>query len=242
MLQILTPTGGRPLAWAFCQRWMAAQTYAGPVKWIVVDDVEPAQSVTFQREGWAVMTVQPRPAWQGRNTHGRNLLEGLALCDPRHPVVLVEDDDYYRPSWLATVAAALESADLVGETHATYYHVGTRRWLRYRNTTHASLCATAMAGRVIRQFREVIALRSALFEDSVRQLFDATLWHEHPGGHLFDGQSVIGMKGIPGRRGGIGVGHHDHFGRNVDRDGAMLRTWLGADAEAYLPLYGAQAA
>ena len=32
MLTLLTTTGFRPDAWKLCQRWMAAQTYTGPVR------------------------------------------------------------------------------------------------------------------------------------------------------------------------------------------------------------------
>jgi hypothetical protein len=217
---------------------MTAQTYPGPVRWIVVDDVHPPEVIpSALRPGWHVVAVRPRPAWQpGEITHGRNLLAGLEHVDPADPVVFVEDDDWYAPAWLSIVAAASERADLVGETHAHYYHVGTRRWLQYQNDTHASLCATAMRGEAISVFRDVVRVRSRLFPDSVRQCFDGTVWREYPGPKcLFAGQHVVGMKGVPGRRGGIGVGHKEGFGRHADPNGLKLRELLGADADAYLP-------
>lgn len=236
MLQILTPTGGRSLAWALCQRWLSRQTYSGPVRWIVVDDVDPPQAVTLERPGWEIMSVRPEPRWRpGQLTQGRNLLAGLEHVDASVPVVFWEDDDYYRPDWLEVVAAASRRAEIVGESRAHYYHVGTRRWLQYQNDTHASLCATAMRGAAIAHFREVVALRSRLFQDNARQYFDATIWRAHASRYLFEGAHVIGMKGIPGERGGIGVGHTGRFGRFHDPDGQKLRELCGADAEAYLP-------
>ena len=35
-------------------------------------------------------------------------------------------------------------------------------------------------------------------------------------------------------RGGIGMGHRDDFRGTDDPSGALLREWVGADAEAYL--------
>lgn len=44
---------------------------------------------------------------------------------------------------------------------------------------------------------------------------------------------VVGIKGLPGR-GGIGMGHRDNFRGTDDPCGALLREWIGEDAEAYL--------
>ena len=51
MLTLLTATGARPEAWAICEQLMARQTYAGPVRWVIVDDGPVAQPVAFQRAG-----------------------------------------------------------------------------------------------------------------------------------------------------------------------------------------------
>lgn len=43
-------------------------------------------------------------------------------------VVMWEDDDFYPPRYLATVAAKLEQADIVAPNFSTYYNVVQRRW------------------------------------------------------------------------------------------------------------------
>jgi hypothetical protein len=43
-------------------------------------------------------------------------------------VVMWEDDDYYPPTYLRTVAAKLEQADIVAPNYSTYYNVRHRRW------------------------------------------------------------------------------------------------------------------
>ena len=63
MLHLLTATGARPQAWAICERLMAAQDYAGPVTWIIVDDGPEPQPVTFERAGWRLVVIRPAPLW-----------------------------------------------------------------------------------------------------------------------------------------------------------------------------------
>jgi len=69
MLTLLTATGCRPQAWAICEELMRRQSYAGPVKWIIVDDGEVAQPITFKRSNWLVVVTRPEPFWKsGQNT------------------------------------------------------------------------------------------------------------------------------------------------------------------------------
>lgn len=226
MLTLLTATGARPQAWAICERLMAAQDYAGPVRWVIVDDGPDPQPVTFQRDGWTLEVIRPLPFWRhGDNTQARNLLAGLAVIGADERVVIIEDDDWYAPDWLTHVSSELARAELVGETMARYYNVAKRIGRQLNNTAHASLCATAMRGRALALFRQVC--RPGL------QFIDLDLWKRAPSRHLFSGHRVVGIKGMPGR-GGIGMGHSDAFRGVNDRDGALLWEWIGADAGLYL--------
>jgi hypothetical protein len=225
VLTLLTATGARPEAWAICERLMAAQDYAGPVRWLVVDDGPEPQQVTFQREGWVVEIIRPAPAWRpGQNTQARNLLAGLAHCHAGNRVVVIEDDDWYARDWLSHVAAQLEHAELVGECRARYYNLPRRIGRQLQNAGHASLCSTAISGRAID------ALRRAC--QGAPKFIDLQLWRCFHRRHLFDGHRVVGMKGLPGR-GGIGMGHRDEFSGVADPDGALLREWIGEDARLY---------
>lgn len=225
MLTLLSATGARPSAWALCERWMAAQDYAGPVRWVIVDDGAIRQPVTFCREGWALEVLRPSPRWKpGQNTQARNLLAGLAVIDADARLVVIEDDDHYAPDWLSHVAAELERAELVGEVRARYYNMATRRGRELGNTGHASLCCTAMRGAAIDTFRQA-CLRSPKF-------IDLELWRRHRSRHLFGGHRVTGIKGLPGR-GGIGIGHKAAFTGTDDTAGSLLREWIGEDARAY---------
>lgn len=228
MLTLLTATGARPQAWAICERLMAAQDYAGPVRWVIVDDGEDAQPVTFQRAGWELEVVRPVPFWRpGRNTQARNLAAGLARIGADERVVVIEDDDHYAPGWLSAVNRWLESHDLVGEGMARYYNVPHRKARQLNNRGHASLCSTAVKGEAIAAFRRVVETRA--------DFIDMVLWRSfrgskavHVGTHY-----VTGTKGLPGR-GGIGMGHKANFTGTPDPDGQILRDWIGDDAGLYL--------
>lgn len=225
MLTLLTATGARPKAWALCERWMAAQDYAGPVRWLIVDDGPVAQPVTFQRDGWSLEVIRPQPFWKpGQNTQARNLLAGLAHCSAQDRVVCIEDDDHYAPDWLSHVAGQLQIAELVGEIRARYYNLRTRQGRELPNTAHSSLCSTALRGRAIDGLRKVC--------QGHHKFIDMTLWQRWPDKHLFDGHRVVGIKGLPGR-GGIGAGHKAGFRGTPDNDGSLLRSWVGNDAEMY---------
>lgn len=228
MLQLLTATGARPEAFALCKRWMARQTYAGPVRWIIVDDGERPQQIDPDfRAGWEIMHLRREPYWrQGQNTQAANLLCGLECVDREENLIVVEDDDWYAPDWLDHASAQLREASLVGETRARYYNVNTRRGQQLQNASHASLCATAMRGEAIEAFRTACKLGE--------KFIDLRLWQIHRDKRLFDGHRVVGIKGMPGRL-GIGMGHNEGALRGEhDPRGELLREWVGDDADAYL--------
>lgn len=226
MLTLLTATGARPAAWALCERWMARQDYTGPVRWIIVDDGTEPQPVTFRREGWHLVLVRPSPHWvPGQNTQARNLLKGLAAVDRKDSLAIIEDDDWYAPDWLTTVDRELARAELVGEHRARYYNVQQRRGRQLANTGHASLCSTAMRGSALQDFADACRSRP--------KFIDLELWRRPRDRRLFGGHRVVGIKGLPGR-GGIGMGHDPEFRGEADASGALLRDWVGEDAEVYL--------
>ena len=219
MLTLLTATGARPEAWAICEQLMARQTYAGPVRWIIVDDGPVAQPVTFQRAGWTLEVVRPQPYWEaGQNTQARNLAAGLEWIDADESVAIIEDDDWYGPGYLADVAKWLGHRPLAGECRARYYNMATGKGRQLNNERHASLCSTAVRGEGLRALRQAVAKADTFI--------DMTLWRLCPG-RLYRTRHVVGIKGVPGR-GGIGTGHRDAFGEPMN-----LRDWIGEDAALY---------
>lgn len=223
MLTLLTPTGCRPEAWAICEKLMMGQTYQGPVRWIIVDDGEVPQPISFKRDGWTLEVIRPKPFWKkGQNTQARNLLAGLEHVVNNERLVCVEDDDNYGAEYLADVDRWLEKADLVGEMKARYFNVQTGIGKQLHNTKHASLCSTAMKGMAIKIFRESCSKNT--------KLIDLDLWSTYKvRKYLSDTKHVVGIKGLPGR-GGIGCGHRMTGGAHSV---GLLREWIGDDAAIY---------
>jgi glycosyltransferase involved in cell wall biosynthesis len=227
MLTLLTATGARPAAWAICERLMMAQTYDGPVHWIIVDDGQHAQPVTFKRDGWKLSVISPLPHWNpGHNTQARNLGVGALLVKPDDKLVIIEDDDYYHKDWLVTIDRWLNDFELAGECEARYYNINTKIYRKFDNQNHASLCSTGMTGKAIEQFK------SELKPDI--KFIDINLWKNFQGSKLLKSTNLtVGMKGLPGRA-GIGVGHKKHFNGKKDINGDILAEWLGEDKALYI--------
>ena len=226
MLTLLTATGCRPQAWRLCERWMMAQDYPGAVRWLVVDDGEEPQPVTFERAGWSLEVIRPTPRWKpGMNSQARNLLAGLDRLEPNDSLVVIEDDDYYGPGYLSAAESWLKRGELVGECMARYYNVARRVGRQLNNRSRASLCSTAMRGAAIKQFRKEC-------KPGV-QFIDMSLWLNFKGPKVLkETKHVVGIKGLPGR-GGIGMGHKETFIGAQDPDGALLHEWVGEDARYY---------
>jgi hypothetical protein len=226
MLILLTATGARPEAFAVTEKLAAAQDYDGEVHWVIVDDGEVAQPVTFSRPKWEVTVVRPEPFWsKGQNTQARNLLAGLDIIPDDAKVVVWEDDDYMAPSYLRWVDRKLRDADLVGESHARYYNVPRRIARELSNNTHASLCSTGVKNGALKLLREVC-------KPGV-QYIDIDLWRGFKGSKILErGDRVVGIKGLPGRC-GIGMGHKSDFSGKRDPNLAILRSWIGNDVNYY---------
>lgn len=233
MIVALTATGGRPEAFALCQKYVKRQTVS-PV-WIVVDDAEEPTATHDVSD----IILRPRPRWphvSEPNTQHRNILEALdfmaSFSNPLQPddaIVFCEDDDFFTPDYIEKQVARLKDYPLVGESPTRYYHLRHRAFRVFDPNPWASLAQTAMRAEMIPALRDACECRS---------MIDMHLWRLHGSkGKLYEDYSVLGMKGMPGRAGVTAVHTNPIDGRwqgdcpNLSR----LRQWIGdADAEAYL--------
>jgi glycosyltransferase involved in cell wall biosynthesis len=218
-LTLITCTGGRQEAFALCERWIVRQTFNGDVQWLVVDDCDPATTLTMGQE-----LIRPTVRWKpGQNTLGRNLLAALPLA-VFDKILFIEDDDYYPPEYLAAMAKLLDSYPIAGEAPARYYNVSTRQFKQLHNGHHASLCQTGIRRELVPSLMR-IACREQKF-------IDIPLWRDHGRTGPLMPSTAVGMKGMPGRA-GIGMGHRPNAGWSDDQKMQTLCAWIGDDAEAY---------
>lgn len=229
-ISIITPTGDRPQALRYLTDYIARQTFAGAVQWVVVDDgknpYRPEARSPANCSDWE-LTYRRRdePGVPGGSLN-RNLIIGLRLA--RHDkIVIMEDDDWYAPMYLETYAELLDHHPLVGESRARYYHVAARKFYEPGNTRWASLAQTGFRRELVPQV-----------DDSCRQgtpFIDLKIWERAiPGKHLIHNHGLcVSIKAMPGRR-GLGQGGHT-AGRLYKHDHNLrqLHKWIGADADRY---------
>lgn len=221
MITVITPTADRPAAWPLAERWMARQTVQ-PDQWIVADDGHQPAPLTMGQE-------HLRRA--RRETGGASLAMNLLAAIPRvrgDVVLVMEDDDYYRPNHIEVCLEKLQAHRATGGVWLNYYNVKLRAWRRIRNSC-AALCNTAMRADGLPMLEA--AARGAMTAGIYH--VDRLFWEQAGPDGLHEQETVIGMKGLDGMP-GIGIGHRAGPAWVRDRRGRKLREWLGIDAEAYL--------
>ena len=215
MLYVITPTDGRPEAFAHLESWLGAQTWPEAFRWVVATgDPEPYDF----RMGQILVGRNPST---GLHPLCGNLLAALdvveSMADEGDKVIIAEDDDAYAPGYFLRMAELLETHDLAGQGDARYYHVVTRRYRQLNHRDRASLAQTAFRPAVIPKFIE-IASRGSPF-------IDLALWREYDGRKtVVPGEGLhVSLKGLPGTP-GIGIGHREGFG-HPDTDGRVFAAW-----------------
>jgi hypothetical protein len=221
----LTPTGSRPEGLALLGEYLNAQTYQGPLTWVIVDDCIPTSRIPRVRDGIDVIRVLPSWQWQpGKSTQAASMAAGLEHVPEDAVLFILEDDDVYLPAYMETMLEAMEALDLAGEREARYYNVATGRWRAIPGKIHSSLASTVCKGAALARLR-------ALCNSGLGRMLDVTLWKQFTGSKkLMETRNVVGIKGLPGRP-GIGVGHRSRFG--VPDTGGTLAEWINDYADNY---------
>jgi len=229
---LITPTGDRHQAFRLCEFWMRRQSYSGPVEWIVVDD---GAVPTKPSRGQIYIRREP-----SKKDPPHTLCVNLRLALERVSsgcVLIIEDDDYYSPEYVATMMRWLNKFDLAGEVGAKYYFTKTRQCRVFREHEHASLCRTGFT-------RNVLNLAKRLVRSDHSSL-DMRLWEAWTGDrYMYTDEAgcealSVSLKGMPGR---AGVTHvpHSRWSPEDDSDLSQLTRWMGEDHRYYRPFLGSR--
>lgn len=228
-LTLITPTCDQPTGIRLCESYVRRQTLYGlvPIQWIVVDDgIEPAKLTMGQTH----VRRTREPDCQPTQSFGRNLLAAIPHVTG-DTIAFFEHDDWYAPTHLQTIIEQLNGkALLAGDDQQRYYNVQHRCWRLFQNKG-ASLCQTAMRSALLSRFEEVV--KQCLVAN--RFYIDWALWSKVPAAQktLARTDTVLGIKGLPGRP-GLGIGHRPKGPEwSADPDLSQLRAWIGADAALY---------
>jgi len=217
-LSVITPTCDRPVAFGLLEGFMRAQTRQ-PDEWIVADGgIVPADVTLGQR-----VVRSPRPPGASNFLHN---LEGALAVATGDVILFLEDDDHYQPTHLERLMGQLadEDALIAGDDVQRYYNVRQRCWRVFQNRG-ASLCQTGLKRALLPLLSRVIAACQRRHAFSV----DAELWElvPAPAQRLARTETVVGIKGLPGRA-GLGIGHRPSGPEwHPDPTLATLRSWIG---------------
>ncbi len=234
MITLITCTGHRPIAFKLCVEHVTAQTYAGRIQWIVInDDTKSADLkplLTGLDKRFTPELYQGPENWRpGVSTLKGNMEQAFKNVKGSR-IFFIEDDDYYSPQYLSIMNGWLDQADVVGESNACYYNLKVPGWRRMQNYQQASLAQTGVKAEHLGLVKAACSMNGNI---------DGNLWElAHKQGLrcmlAADFKLSVGMKGLPGRP-GLGIGHVFQ-GYLTDPNLAMLRKWLGDDALKYTKL------
>lgn len=224
MVTVITPTADQPMGIALLERYMSRQTVQ-PDAWIVADDGDVPATLTAGQ----THVVRKRAAEGGASLAG-NVLATLDRVQGG-VVIVMEHDDWYRADHIETCLRELRGFAATGSVWQRYYNVSQRCWKVMRNIGSA-LCNTAFTADKLPAMRAACEQARSRNQIGVDRLF----WESLPSAekNITETETVVGIKGLPGRK-GLGMGHKpDLLARGWTRDdGRKLREWIGADAAAY---------
>lgn len=244
LVTLLTPTGGRPEAWALCQKYMARQTYTGPTQWIVINDCpdQPLVDSSFVQAAKHIkqeIYMADKPWIREMDGVKYNINTQRFSMDQaiRHVkgdyVFIIEDDDWYAPNYLESMLFLLQKYDVVGQGNSHYYNVKERKFKEWRNYQHTSLNETGLRRSKLKLLDRAINCGNLFFDVALWQI----VFNESHNHIIFDWIGyVLGIKGMPGKF-GIGGGHVPDGSFTDDKFFEKLKAMIGlADATEYIKI------
>ena len=237
LVTLITPTGGRPEAWIFCQRFIARQSYKGAIQWIVINDIHGTELVISDEikacSNVSMEVYQSSKPWRaGINTQRPNMDDALPHVKGDF-IFVIEDDDCYMPDYIKTMMFLMQEFPLVGQGNSRYFNLKERRYKEWQNFTHTSLCETALRKEKLDLLDRAV--------NSGDLFMDGALWRiirkENHKYLLFNHIGLVcGIKGLPGKI-GIGGGHTPDESFAKDPFLEKLKSWIGLEyAEMYVSL------
>ena len=169
-ITVITCTGDRPEAFVLLQRWMDNQTVK-PTQWIVVDDgKEPLKNM----EGFEYIRREPTKS-DYTHTLCLNIEKAMAVvrCDK---IIIMEDDDWYDPTYIDYMSKLLDKADLVGFGNLIFYYPSTRKYMKKATAKNPAFAQTAFKRSLIPVVQEICRGASKEYELCGKGLIDMFLW------------------------------------------------------------------
>ena len=237
---VITLTGDRPESFRLCKTYMARQTVQ-PEQWIVVDDGKKM----LPKKDRSGCEYHRRKALKTDPIHTLrvNLLEALKHVKT-DTVVIMEDDDWYRPDYFMLSLKYLEDYDLVGQNTFFYWNLRGKAFHIIKKTNRPAMCLTGFNRPAFKTVKQICKNSPEHIASEVEReridkgSVDLSLWKRFSGkkSTYDEGDNVcVGIKGVKGREGHT-LGHvmavEDYF--EPDPDAKMLKKLIGSDVKNYI--------
>ena len=229
-ITIVTMTANRAKDFANLQSYIQSQTFRN-FDWIVVKDTE----VPYPKPIAGERRIQREKQENELHSMLENLRAGLAEVQTPY-IAIFEDDDWFSPDYLETMVGMLRENDLAGFNMEVVYRPSDRTFSRAWNVGHASLSATGWRHQTITPIVDSIIEEGSVYVDSM--LWQTVSGMEGYSTKLKENTEREGDKGLLyhlGIKGASGASPiHTRELTSSDKSGALLRSWIGKDAERYL--------
>jgi len=169
---VITCTGDRPEAFALLQKWMDNQVYK-PQQWIVVDDGK----VPISSNGKFIY-IRREPTDKDY-THTLCLNLPLALDAVKYDkIIIMEDDDWYHPTYIDYMDKLLNEADLVGLGNLLFYYPAIQSYMEKKVVKQPAFAQTAFRKNMIPILKRICENAPKEFELCGKGLIDVFLWKD----------------------------------------------------------------
>ena len=154
---LITATGGRPLEFECVMKWVARQDYERIDCWMVIEDSKEPYKFKRPDTPFPVVWVYQGPCKEedkGIVSQCRNLQFGAKCAEKRAPnsiIMVIGDDDYYKPGYVSFMAGAMQTFDIAGHIN-TIYCRPPNELLQLANHDHAPMEGTAFRSALLPHF------------------------------------------------------------------------------------------
>lgn len=234
-ISVITPTADREFCLNRLTFYLKRQTFIGDIQWIISDS--GSKSAISTSLPFSFNTIEYKYLEyikDSKQSFCKNMQDALSRVKYKK-VLVMEDDDWYHPTYIEVMCERLHRKDLIGEIPAIYYHIKDKSYRILPNTERASMCQMGFTEKVIPIIQHIIK------QDSSNAFIDLKLWKYYSSQfkrQLYNSRLSIGIKGMPGNP-GIGIGHRiKDVHRKSDPDFRKLEKWIGKeDTDFYREIY-----
>ncbi len=212
----------RPEAWELCEKYLGRQTRA-PDQWLCLDSSPEPIVPTLPCDYHHVPELVSMPA-KVLYAIENKLIKGDA-------VIWLENDDWYKDTFVEWCETKLQKYQLVGEGRSVFFNCRNRWFTRCENKHHASLCQTAMHRDLLEESENIIRSYDNPFWDTRLWSLDCNKFISLPEDK---DRRVVGMKSV-GSTVGYSAEHRDVIPPTAIADPSLFGLFklIGPDAANY---------